>query len=305
MAAGSPLSIVVIPLIGHDVLVNCLDRLPLSSVECIVVLRERMGAVKWWEQRYPSVNFLSAANKPVPLRRQCGLRLATGDVVGLIEDTSWPDDGWCAAALSTFADPQTAAAGGPVTIAATLPNRYRALGSSEYGAFAAERHPGSATSGSIQDRPVAVSRVPGNNMAFRRIDLIEAIGEEGGGLFEGAVCAALLSKGCRVVYHPGMLVTYAACDRHNASLATRLHHGRIYAAQVRGRAWPSRLAHLAKVPFLPIVLTARAMSSSSRSASLRAKLPILFWLSLMESAWAIGEAIGVLSGAGKSINEWR
>jgi hypothetical protein len=38
---------------------------------------------------------------------------------------------------------------------------------------------------------------------------------------------------------------------------------------------------------------------------LRAKLTILFWLSLMESAWALGEAVGALTGAGDSVNEWR
>jgi hypothetical protein len=304
VAANPPLSIVVIPLIGHDVLANCLDRLPLSDVECIVVLRETLGAVKSWEQRYPSVHFVTTAHNPVPLRRECGLRVATGDVVGIIEDTSWPDHGWCAAALSAFADPQAVAAGGPVRIASRLPSRYRALGSSEYGAFAVERHPNPASGGSLEDRPVAASRVPGNNMAFRRVDLIEAVGEEGDGLFEGPVCVTLLSKGGRIVYHPRMLVTYAVCDRHNASLATRLHHGRIYAAQVRGRTWCSRLAHLAKVPLLPIVLTARAMGSLSRSTSLRARLQILLWLCLLESAWAIGEAIGALTGAGRSINEW-
>jgi len=31
----------------------------------------------------------------------------------------------------------------------------------------------------------------------------------------------------------------------------------------------------------------------------------LFWVVLMESAWALGEAVGVLTGVGKSINEWR
>src|SRR5258706_9236641 len=123
-----------------------------------------MGAVTDWEQRYPSATFLGAAHEPVPVRRQCGLRFATGDVVGLIEDTTWPDEGWCAATLSAFADPQTAAAGGPVRIAATLPSRYQALGASEYGAFSTNRLPRPATGSSICDQPVAASRVPGNNM---------------------------------------------------------------------------------------------------------------------------------------------
>jgi hypothetical protein len=304
--AAPPLSIIVIPLIGQSALANCLDRLPLVTVECIVVLRATMGAVTSWERRYPSVIFLGAANAPVPVRRQFGLGVAAGDVVGLIEDTSWPDEGWCAATLSAFADPRTAAAGGPVRIAATLPNRYQALGASEYGAFATSRLPRAALSRSICGQPAAASRVPGNNMAFRRLDLIEAIDEHDGGMFEGVTCARLLAKGCQVLYHPRMSVTYAVCDRHNASLATRMHHGRIYAAaHVRGRAWPSRVAHLAKTPLLPLVLTARAFGSLRGSSSLRARVATLLWLVLMESAWALGEAVGVLVGAGKGINEWR
>jgi len=305
LAAGPSFSVIIIPLVGREALANCLDRLPLTNIECIVVFRDDMGALTHWERRYPSVKFIGSANEPVPLRRQRGLRFATGDVVGLIEDTSWPNEGWCAAAFAAFAEAPTAVAGGPVKISATLPYRYRALGISEYRAFALTCCPEAATSNTIPDRPIATSRVPGNNMAFRRIDLIEQMGEQAGGLFEGSICTAMLARGHRVVYHPRMQVTYAVCDRHNASLVTRYHHGRIYAGQARGRTWSSRLAHLAKTPLLPFVLTARAMASLKGSIGAEETLPILFWLFLMESAWAVGEAIGALSGVGSSINYWR
>jgi hypothetical protein len=306
VAVAPPLSIVVIPLVGESALAGCLDRLPLATVQCIVVLRGTMGAVTSWERRYPTVTFVCAANAPVPERRQLGVEVATGDVVGFIEDTTWPDEGWCAATLAAFADKRTAAAGGPVRIAATLPSRYRALGASEYGAFGTNRLPPTAISSAIYDRPVAASRVPGNNMAFRRLDLVETIEENDGGMFEGLTCARLLAKDRQIVFHLPMSATYAVCDRHSAALATRLHHGRIYAAgHVRGRAWPSRLAHLAKTPLLPLLLTARAARSLRSSGSLSARMATLFWVVLMESAWALGEAVGVLTGAGKSVNEWR
>jgi hypothetical protein len=81
------LSIVVIPLVGNSALANCLDRLPLVAVECIVVLRETMGEPRYWQQRYPSVIFLHSPEEPVPLRRQRGTAAAAGDVVGILEDT--------------------------------------------------------------------------------------------------------------------------------------------------------------------------------------------------------------------------
>jgi hypothetical protein len=306
MPSGPNFSVVVIPLIGQDALANCLDRLPLEAVECIVVLRETMGGARSWQQRYPSVIFRDASHEPVPVRRQIGIEIATGDLVGLLEDTSWANQDWCAAARSALADMHVAAAGGPVLIAGTLPSRCQALGWSEYGAFAPQYLLRQGRNGSSPGAPTAASRVPGNNMAFRRADLIEALRGENNGFLEGSVCARMLASGRRIVLQPRMLVTYSACDRHNAALLTRLHHGRIYAAvQVQHPTRLSRLAHVAKAVLLPIVLTARTLVSMSGSGPLSARLPVFFWLCLMQSAWALGEAIGAVAGAGKSMSEWR
>ena len=295
------LSIVIVPLIGEDVLAKCLDRLPLDEVECIVVLRLAMGTAASWERRYRTVKFLDATDEPVPVRRQFGVETATGDIVALIEDTSWPDEGWCTAVRAAFEDPETAAAGGAVRIADSLPNRYQALGWSEYGAFAPL--PLQTCSAGSQS---PATRVPGNNLAFRRADLIEALRGQNNGLFEGSVCQRLLARGRRVVWQKNMSVTYAACDAHNASLATRLHHGRIYAAtRFSDQGWPAKLGHLIKTPFLPVVLTASRVSYVARSGRLMARLPVIFWIFLMESFWALGEAIGALAGVGTSMREWR
>jgi hypothetical protein len=103
-----------------------------------------------------------------------------------------------------------------------------------------------------------------------------------------------------------MLVTYSACDRHNAALPTRFHHGRLYAASyVEDKGWPSRLAHLAKATLLPIVLPTRVMAAMTSSGRLSARLLTLLWLALIECAWALGEAVGSVAGAGESMKEWR
>ncbi len=306
MASGPDFSTIVIPLIGANALVNCLDRLPLSALECIVVLQETIGEPRFWQQRYPSVIFLDGSHEPVPLRRRRGIAVASRDVVALLEDTSWPGPDWCAAVRSAFSDVETAAAGGPVRIAATLPSRCQALGWSEYGAFAPHHILRQGQNGSNPDAPIVASRVPGNNMAFRRAELIEALRGEVNGLFEGSVCTRIMASGHRVVLQPRMLVTYSACDQHNAALSTRLHHGRIYAGmRNRGQTKLSRLVHVAKAVLLPIVLTARTMVAMTGSGSRMMRLPVLFWLALMQSAWALGEAIGALTGVGKSLSEWR
>jgi hypothetical protein len=300
------LSIVVIPLVGNSALANCLDRLPLVAVECIVVLRETMGEPRYWQQRYPSVIFLHSPEEPVPLRRQRGTAAAAGDVVGILEDTSWPDPDWCAAVRSTFIDIQIAAAGGPVQIAATLPSRCQALGWIEFGRFVPRRLIAHRRAGSTPDQPIVASRVPGNNMAFRRTNLIAALRGEFNGLFESSVCAKMLAAGHQVVFQPRMLVTYSACDRYNMALSTRLSHGRIYAGmQLQKQTLLKRTIHVAKATLLPIVLSVRTMVEMINSKAVIARLPVLFWVTLMHSAWAMGEAIGAVAGLGKSLNEWR
>ena len=300
------LSVVIVALIGRDALANCLDRLPLEGVECVVVLTPATGTTSQWKGRYPSVVFIDMPEESIPLRRQRGVMAASGDIVALLEDTSWPHEGWCAAIKSAFTDPQTAAAGGPVRIAPTLLSRCQALGWSEYGAFAPHRMAALASNGSRDDLLIRTDRVPGNNMAFRRPELLELLREEDNGLMEGPICARLLMQGRQISYAPGMPVTLSACDRHNASLATRLHHGRIYAAsRLKDRSWPARLLHLAKATLLPIMLTARAVTAMSASSHSAVRVPVLFWVSLMASAWALGEAIGSLRGMGHSMSEWR
>src|SRR5262249_59182529 len=67
--ANPPLSVVVVALIGREALANCLDRLPLDAIECVVVLTKEMRSSSPWERRYPSVVFVEAPDEPVPLRR--------------------------------------------------------------------------------------------------------------------------------------------------------------------------------------------------------------------------------------------
>jgi hypothetical protein len=150
--ANPRLSVVVVALIGRDALANCLDRLPLNEVECIVVLTSQMRCKPHLERRYPSVAFVETTDEPVPLRRVSGLRAAKSEIVGFLEDTSWPDEGWCAAVKVAFTDPNTAGAGGSVRIAPTLNSRCQALGWSEYGAFAA----GQVTMPNLSKNPSAL-----------------------------------------------------------------------------------------------------------------------------------------------------
>jgi hypothetical protein len=291
MSSNKSLTVVVISLLGGPVLAACLQRLEhiLDDIQVLVVLSVtgEDDAVAAWRASHPGVRFLGPWDLPVPLRRQRGVEAAEGELVALLEDTSWPEADWHAAILDGFADPQTAAVGGPVEISSELPARARALGFTEYGRF----HPAVLAPTSQGPRPA--SRLPGNNLAYRRDPLLNVLGESGRGLIEGDVNERLRARGLRLVLHPDMRVTYSGADLHGVRLSTRLQHGRLYGAgRSAGRPWILRLALTAKAAALPIVLSARALRSATRAVPPAKLLGVAFWVCLMESAWALGEAIG-------------
>ena len=103
-----------------------------------------------------------------------------------------------------------------------------------------------------------------------------------------------------------MLVTLSACDQHGASLITRLHHGRIYAAsRLKGQSLACETLAFSKATLLPIVLTGARGDRNGRVQPLKCNFSTMFWMSLMASAWALGEAVGSLRGAGHSMSAWR
>jgi hypothetical protein len=264
---------------------------------------------KTWAQRFPTVVFVDGGGRPVPLRRQQGVELAQGALVALLEDTTRPDAGWCEAVYAALADPSVAAASGPVRISTMLPSRDQALAWSEYGEFHAGRQQRlipRVSRNPISRAPVDRLRVAGNNMAFRRAQLLGVLTRGVGGLVEGRVCEMLRERGLALIYHPAMSVTYAAPNRHGAGLGTRLQHGRFYAAtQAEGRGWPHRLVLVAKSTLLPVVLSARTLSSMVGAVQPAAMPAIGLWVCLLEGAWALGEAVGAIAGAGNSLEAWR
>jgi hypothetical protein len=306
MSAQDRLTIVIVPLIGGDALAACLDALPLGRFECIVILLRALGSVASWTRRYPQATFMDGGNSPVPIRRQRGVEAAQGIVVAILEDTTWPDPLWCDAVCGAFADPTAAAAGGPVRISAALPSRFQALGWSEYGAFQARRFRHLAAGARNDNGPTSALRLPGNNIAFRRTVLLDLLRGRSDGVVEVAVCETLLARGLRLIYHPEMSVTYAAPDRHGAALATRLQHGRLYAAG-RAAGWNrrERVAGMLRSALLPPVLFARTLSAMAGSVRPAAVPQLACWVGLMESAWALGEAAGYIFGTGKSLETWR
>ena len=312
MSGVGSFTIIVIPLLSGPALEACLQRLSkilqLDRVECLVVLAdgEDAGDISTWRRRYPTVRFLSASQPAVPLRRRQGVEAAHGEFVALIEDTSCPGPGWYEALSEGFDKPEVAAVCGPVEVSRTLPSRFQALGYTEYGRF----HPCHMVRGKgparTEDALRPARRLPGNNLAYRRAPLLEALLGSNGGLFEADVNERLRSQGFQLLMHPTMLVTYCGADHHGARLSTRFQHGRLYAARrSAGRSWLVRLTLLAKSVTLPVILPARALSTVFRALPLSSIPRVALWIGLLEGAWALGEAVGYLAGEGNALESWR
>lgn len=291
-------SIVVIELVGGEGLATCLSALQKFDVEIIVVLKE---ACPQLQARFDQVRF-EIQNEPVPLRRKSGVALASGDVVALIEDTTLPGDSLLNGLVSAFKDDNTLAASGPVLIANHLPSRYQALACTEYGRY----HPSVIFDHPHQQSQKTVERLPGNFICYRREALASILNEHSEGLVEGVINQRLLSKGGSLVMEPMLANTYNAEDPWSGRLATRFHHGWIYAG---GQAEQKNLfacaVQLFKSLLLPAVLSFRAIRCMSGMNGIRHPLKVRLWICLLETFWSAGEAVGSVSGAPKNMEHWR
>ncbi|WP_303286378.1 hypothetical protein [Marinobacter sp. SS8-8] len=291
-------SIVVIELVGGEALATCLSALQKFDVEIIVVLKE---ACPQLQARFDHVRF-EIQNEPVPLRRKSGVALASGDVVALIEDTTLPGDSLLNGLVSAFKDDNTLAASGPVLIANHLPSRYQALACTEYGRY----HPSVIFDHPHQQSQKTVERLPGNFICYRREALASILNEHSEGLVEGVINQRLLSKGGSLVMEPMLANTYNAEDPWSGRLATRFHHGWIYAG---GQAEQKNLfacaVQLFKSLLLPAVLSFRAIRCMPGMNGIRHPLKVRLWICLLETFWSAGEAVGSVSGAPKNMEHWR
>jgi|GEM_PF-1398983 len=299
------ITVIVIAIAGGDSLRNCLQQIEKQSRQCLVVLGDSMGNVPSWKTEFPAVDFIETEKLPVPLRRQYGVDQASSEFVVLLEDTSIPEDGWLDAIVSAFEEPQVAAVGGPVSISPRLPARYQALACTEYGRFHPERVSQSAIDIINSDTAYPVTRIPGNNLAYRRNDLMSVLNDSDHGLIEGEVNSILASRGKLVVLHPNMAVVYASIDAYGARLYTRMQHGRLFASgRVGGCNIKTRISWFIKSTLLPFVLVFRGWRNMVTAIRPGSWPLVMSWIALMEVSWALGESLGYIAGAGSSLEAW-
>lgn len=301
----SDISIIIVSLVGGEALVKLLQSMQAVKGEQLVMFDNNKNNITALQQQFPAVQFVSRDELSVPMARKRGVELASGEIVALLEDTSIPASSWYEAIATAFAAPAVIAAGGPVVLSSNLAGSYLALGCGEYGRFHPDCFGLMAEAEAMENDLQPVARLAGNNLAYRREALMDILRDKQHGLIEGEINEQLKAKGEKLYLLPAMLVTYSMKDVHGARLKTRFNHGRLYAGNCsKGQGWGSRISGFVKSLLLPAVLSLRGWSSMTRAVEKPAWPKVMLWIFLMETSWALGEAVGHLAGVGNSMESW-
>ncbi len=221
----------------------------------------------------------------VPVRRLAALRACMTEGILLVEDTVRPAGGWRAAVEAALQQEDLVAASGPVRCSPDLGARGRAWALHEY-ATAIEAGTG------------ARDRLPGH-LLLLRVPVVRQVTSDADGLREDAVFSALHGSGWEMRLLHGLAGEIVDVDPRGASLRGQFGHGRGWAARERQRAgWglSLRAARLAGWPAVACLRTARSLASAD-GVRVRA------WVGALSAAWALGEGVGALVGAG-SEDHW-
>jgi hypothetical protein len=291
MSSAPPLSVVVVPLLGHRSVSELLSELQrLSSLPPgseVIVVSEDESPVEGGRL------LVAPRGSTVPERRAIGLKAARGEVIALIEDTVRPKTGWAASLVECHRRFHDAAGiGGTLTLAEGLGTAAIALAALDYGPFLRR--------GVVSE---SSPRIPGNNMSFKRSALERASAFEERGFREAEVVGSFGGEGS-VRIESEVAAACVGVDPAGASLRSRFNHGRLYAgSRFRGPRRAERLVRAATTPLLAATLVVRAARALDASGS--RWVPCLPHLAWMSAAWSLGESVGYLLGPGRAEEAWR
>lgn len=230
-----------------------------------------------------------------PALWEAGLRLADSPYVAFLDSLALPDPTWARRIVEAL-DAGAHVAGGAVEPELDpIRSRPSAAFLCDYGAFLPPLPPGdgNAPGGAV---------LPGNNVAFRIEPLRIALRRAPGlGLRKSFLIPAMVRDGAAVRRVPEARIRLReAPASFGRLLLEHAARGRAYAG-LRSASWSGRrrLARAAAAPAVPPVLLARLERElRSRPAARRALLRSLPASLALLSAWAAGEAVGLLRGAG-------
>jgi hypothetical protein len=304
---GNPLLSVVVVIVSDTMghadtahLEPCLESLgqqPMAdSTEIIVAMYPGVTGIAALKARYPSVNFVEAADLETytgcpgsrehhdELRAR-GLAVARGDVVALIEDHGVVAPDWSTRLIEAH-NGSSAAVGGAIENGIDRPLNWAVY----FCDFLRYQNP-------LPGGETAI--VSDANVAYKRsaLESIRPIWQE---IFhEASVTAALRSRGQQMILAPAaVLFQHRQGLRMSSALRERFVWGRSYAAT------RARLAHLSQrvfwaafAPLLPVLMMARmTLMAWKKRRTMTAFLKAFPLTCALAVSWSFGEWIGYVTG---------
>lgn len=306
MAALSPLSIIVT--ISSDTiskranvshLEGCLDALAQQQnappLEIIVPHHPEVDGIEELSARFPAVNFLSVPSASIAGRngggrehhdvlRSHGLKIATGEIITLLEDYARPAPDW-ASNIEAAHHVSSAAVGGAIVNGVHSPLNW-AVYFCDFGKYQNPLPPGPTTFASDI------------NTSYKRsaLEAVRPLWDES--FREIVINGALIERGEEIVLDPDIVVHHHRSDLElSHALKERFIWGRSYAitrTAIIGDA--KRYLYAALSPVLPLIL----LSRMARTARIRGRhfadfvraVPHLVPLLI---SWSLGEMLGYLA----------
>jgi glycosyltransferase involved in cell wall biosynthesis len=225
----------------------------------------------------------------VPQLRRDGLLAAAAPWIAITEDHCILPPHWLREASSRMAAGDWAACGGPVAN-----GRRSWVGWAQYFTRYASFLP--------PVREAASLSLPGNSACYRRESLLAQAGLLADGFWEAEINQALSGGGSRLWMTPALAVEQRQHRSLLEFLALRFRHGRCYGARRMARlSASSRTGLFLRSPIIPLVLFGRVLRSLIAKPHYWIPfLPAAPLVLVYQVSWAIGEALGYLTGAGRS-----
>jgi hypothetical protein len=305
--AGDPtLSVVITIVEGGDYVRDILRALAASidppPLDVIVPYDDSVADVAAYAAEFPAVRFLNLGRivpaRPITTeagkhelydrRRAAGLAVATGDIVGILEDRGRPDPNWARALVRQHALPGRNVVGGAVECREPANVFNWAFYASEFGRYGRPFIPGPADW--VTDINVSYSR--------KAIEATRHLWKDR--YHEPIVNWHLIGMGEKlwlsdevVVFHGRPPLTFGTL------LPERFHWGRLF-GEIRVRDAPPlrRLAMILASPLIPPLLWVRQFRlQASKGRALR-YLRALPYVMALTTAWTLGEVTGYITRRG-------
>ena len=288
------LSIVIASVNGWEVLgptLAAIDALPeRDRIEVVVVETVGETTREQLHAHTRPILMIPSDRLPIPRLRYRGIAQASGRLIAVIEDHAAVDRDWAAALLNAHDGPWGAVAGAVENGVDGFVNW--AVFFCEYAPFM---------------RPVAEGEyadLPGNNIAYKRPDLLKHAQVLDEGKWESWINEKLRVDGVPIASTNAMVVRHIKRFGIAYFLAQRFHFARSYAGMRRcDQSWPIRLVYAAGSLALPALLTVRVTKTVLAKRRHLAKFAMVWPLvALFMTVGAVGEMLGYLAGSGQSLD---